>query len=127
VSQLVAFEQAVERSADLAIDMFLVAIGHLEPDANDLCSCRPILVGKQAIDDPVAGILVAFLVEVELATVGEVPGAESEATWLSQLRILLRDLGKQFKRSTFQLLGRKIEELLLGGGVEELDREPRHL
>lgn len=34
--QLVAFKQAVECSPNLAINLLFVAIGHLEPYANDL-------------------------------------------------------------------------------------------
>src|SRR4249919_2778143 len=127
MARSVAPEQAFECSANLAIDLPLVPVGHLEPNADDLCLRRPLLVGKQAIDDPVARVYVALLVEVELATVGEVPGAEGKAAWLSQSRILLRDFAEQFKRPTLQFPGRKIEKLLLGGGVEEFDREPRHL
>jgi hypothetical protein len=112
---------------DLAIDLLLVAIGHLEPYANHLCPRGSILVGKEAIDDSVARVHIALLIEVELAAVGEVAGAEREAARLSKLRILLRDLGEEFKRPALQLLGREIEKLLLCGRVEEFDREPRHL
>src|SRR5262249_31010011 len=72
-------------------------------------------------------VRVALLIEVELATVGEVAGAEREAARLSKLRILFRHLGEKFKRPALQLFGREIEELLLCGWVEEFDREPRHL
>jgi hypothetical protein len=122
-----AFEQAVKRSTDLAIDLFLVPVGNLEPDSDHLCLCRAVLVGNQAIDDPVARADIALLVEIELAAVGEIPRAEGEPAWPSKPRVLLRDLAEQFKSPALQLLGRKIEELLFGGGVEELDRESRHL
>jgi hypothetical protein len=36
-------------------------------------------------------------------------------------------LGKQLKCPALELFGRKIEELLLGRGIEEFDREPGHL
>lgn len=112
---------------DLSIDLLLVAVGNLESNANDLCLGWPVLVGEQPIDDSVARVHVALLVEVELAAVGEIAGAEREAAWLAQRWVLLRDLAEQFEGSAPKLLGGKVEELLLGGGIEELDREPRHL
>lgn len=86
-----------------------------------------VLVWKEAVDDAVARVHVALLIEIELAAVGEIARAECEATRLAKARVLLRDLGEQLKRQALQLFGRKIEELLLGRGIEEFDREPRHL
>ena len=108
-------------------DLLLVAVGNLEADADHLGFLRIVLVREQPVDDPVAGVHVALLVEVELAAIEEVARHEGEAARLAELRVSLRDLRKQLKRPPLQLLGGQVEELLLGGGVEELDRESRHL
>jgi hypothetical protein len=117
----------LKRSAHLAIDLLLVTMGDLESDANHLDLGRVILVWVQSIDDPVAGVHIPLLVEVELAAIGEIPRAERETAWLSEPRILLRNLDQKLNRPALQSRGGKLKELLLGAGVEEIDREPRHL
>jgi hypothetical protein len=122
-----ALQESLQCPADLAIDLLLVAKRHLEAYADDLCLRRFVLVWEQAVDDAVARVHIALFVEIELAAVREVAGAECEAAGLAEAWVFLRDLGKQLKRPALQLFGREVEKLLLGRGIEEFDRESRHL